>query len=192
MSRNERDFDVPVGETFHPTLRWGAGVYTAKVITAISKATPAVVTAAAHGLPNGWPCAVVGVSGMTQINATRYPPAGPDWKFGTVLDADNVQLEEVSSALFSTYVSGGALVYDTPTPLVGVNVSLVICSDPQFEDVLVTLASGVGITIDTTLMTITPLLQTAGLAWKTGYYLVKATDSGGIVTELLRGVISIQ
>lgn len=190
--RNEKDFCVPAGETFHPTLRWGSGVYAAKAITAITKATPAVVTAVAHDLPNGWPCACVGVQGMTQINDPRYPPT--DWKFGTVIDANTVQLNEVSSADYSTYTSGGALVYDTPTPLAGVTVTMTIYSDPDHETVLETLTSAVPaeIDVDLTLMTITPLLQTAALTWDTGYYLVLATDSGGVITELLRGVITLE
>lgn len=194
MARNERDFSVPVGETFHPTLRWGSGVYTTKAITGITKAAPAVVTAVGHALPNGWPCACVGVQGMTQINATRYPPQGDDWKFGTVLGPDTVQLNEVSAADFSTYTSGGFLVYDTPTPLAGITITMGIYSDPDHETSVASLSSAVPaqIAVDTTLMTITPLLQTAAVTWDTGYYLVKATDSGGIVTELLRGIIRIE
>jgi hypothetical protein len=80
----EQDFCVQAGETWHPTIRWGTGTYTTKAISAITKATPAVITAAAHGVPNGWPVAVVGVQGMTQINATRYPPQGNDWHAATV------------------------------------------------------------------------------------------------------------
>src|SRR5688572_19212489 len=131
MSRNERDFDVPVGETFHPTLRWGSGVYATKAITAINKAAPAAITAVAHGLPNGWPCAVSGAQGMTQINSTRYPPGGDDWRYGTVVDADTVEFNEVDSSNFSTWTSGGFLVYDTPVSLAGVTVQLLVYSNPQ-------------------------------------------------------------
>ena len=192
--RNEKDFCVPAGETFRPTLRWGSGVYTTKPITAITKATPAVVTAVGHSLPNGWPCACVGVQGMTQINATRYPPQGDDWSFGTVLSADTVAFNSVSSANFSAYTSGGALVYDTPAVLTGMTITMTVYSDPDHETVLTTLSSvtPAQIAVDLTLMTITPTLQTAALTWDTGYYLVQATDSGGIITELLRGVINLE
>lgn len=194
MSRNERDFDVPVGETFHPVLRWGSGVYTSKAITGISKAAPASITATGHGLPNGWPCAVSGAQGMTQINSTRFPPGGDDWRYGTVVDANTVEFNEVDSSNYSAWTSGGFLVYDTPAPLAGITFTLVIYSDADHDNVLVTLSSATPaqIAVDDTLKTITPLLQTAALTWDTGYYLLKATDSGGIVTELLRGIISIQ
>lgn len=192
MSRNERDFCVALGTTFHPTLRWGAGTYTSKPITGISKAAPAIVTAVGHDLPNGWPCAVVGALGMTQINGV-FPPQGADTTPGTVLGADTVQLDEVSSTAYSTYVSGGFLVYETPKSLAGVSISMPIYADSDYDGTpLVTLTSvGGDVTVDDTLKTITPLLQTAALAWKTGYYRVDATDGAGIVTELLRGIITI-
>jgi hypothetical protein len=131
---------------------------------------------------------------MTQINATRYPPQGDDWKFGTVLSASEVQLNEVNSADFSTYTSGGFLVYDTPSTLAGATITMTIYSDPDFETVLVTLTSATPaqLAVDDTLKTITPFLQTAGLTWETGYYLVKVPDSGGVITELLRGIIRIE
>lgn len=193
MSRNEKDFCVPVGETFHPTLRWGSGVYTTKAITGISKAAPAVITSAGHLVPNGWPVALTGVQGMTQINATRYPPAGDDWHYATVVDVDTVSLNDVDSSNFTTYASGGFLAYDTPTPLAGVTIAMTIYENPQRTGTpLATLTSGTEITIDPVLQTITPRLQTAALAWDTGYYRVDATDSGGTVTEILRGIITIE
>lgn len=195
MARNEKDFCVRAGETFHPTLRWGTGVITAAVITAITQATPAVITATAHGLPNGWPCACVGVQGMTEINATRYPPEGDDWHYGTVVDANTVQLNDVSSANFTAYASGGALAYDTPTDMAGINFTLSIFSGADRTGTpLATLTSSpaAGITVDLVLKTITPLLQTSGLAWTVGYYRLDATDGAGIVTELLRGIITIE
>jgi hypothetical protein len=187
----ERDFSVPVGETFHPVLRWGSGVYTSKAITGISKATPAVVTAVGHALPDGWPCAVVGAQGMTQINA-HYPPRENEWEDGTVVDANNVALNAVSSAEYSTWTAGGALVYDTPVSLAGATVTMEFYTDPDRTGTpLVTLTSGVEIALDDTLKTITPTLQTEDLAWTTAYFRVDATV-GTTVTELLRGVLTIE
>lgn len=189
---SEKQFCLRSGETFHPTIRWGTGVYTSKAITGITQATPAVITAVAHGLPNGWPCAVVGALGMVQINATRYPPQGNDWKAGTVLGVDSVQLNGVSSAGMTAYTSGGSLVYDTPASLAGITATMTIYDNPGHTGTpLVTLTSTAGITIDNVLMTITPLLQTAGLTWTTGYYRLDVTDGGGVVTELLRGTITL-
>lgn len=193
MSCDERDFTVQSGETWHPTVRWGTGVLTTVAITAITMAAPAAITATGHGVPNGWPVAVVGVTGMTQINATRYPPQGADWHDATVPNANTIELNDVSSADYNAYASGGFVVYDTPKDLTGVSCTLTIYDNPEHTGTpLATLTSPTGITIETTLKTITPLLQTAALTWSLGYYRLLATELSGVVTELLRGTITIE
>ena len=189
----EKDFCVQAGETWHPVVRWGTGTLTSKAITAITRATPVSITATAHGAPNGWPVAVTGVEGMIEINARRYPPQGDDWHYATVPDANTVQLNDVSSANYTTYSEDGALVYDTPKDLTGVNFSLSIYNNPEHAGTpLATLTNPTGITVETTLKTITPLLQTAGLTWTLGYYRLMATEASGVVTELMRGSITIE
>lgn len=185
----EQDFCVQAGETWHPTIRWGTGSYTAKTISAITKATPAVITAVAHAVPNGWPVAVVGVQGMIQINATRYPPQGNDWHAAAVSDADTIALNDVSSAGFSTYDTGGALVYDTPKDLTGCTFALTIYDNPEHTGTPLATITPV---VEPTLKTITPTLQTAALAWDIGYFRLLATEPSGVVTELLRGSLTIE
>lgn len=193
MSCEERDFTVQAGETWHPTLRWGSGVLTTAAITAITMAAPAAITATGHGVPNGWPVAVTGVEGMTQINATRYPPQGSDLHSATRVDANTLTLNDVSTAGYSAYTSGGFVVYDTPKDLTGITFTLTIYDNPEHTGTaLNTLTSPTDITIDSTLKTITPLLQTAALTWEAGYYRLLATELSGVVTELLRGTITIE
>lgn len=195
MSCCERkDFCVGAGETFHPAVRWGTTTLASVPITGISQAAPVVITAVAHGMPDGWSCAVVGAQGAFPINSLNYPPRSIDWRKGTVLTADTVQLNAVSSADSVAYKSGGFLVYPTPAVLAGVSVAMTIYDNPDRTGTpLVTLSSPTdGVTIDPVGMTINPLLQTAGLAWTTGYFTVEATDGDGIVTELMTGVLTIQ
>lgn len=189
----EQDFCVQAGETWHPTIRWGTGTLTTKPITAITQAAPVAITAAAHGVPSGWPVAITGVQGMTQLNALRYPPSGSDLHPATAPDANTLTLNDVSSTGFSAYASGGYVVYDTPKDLSGCTFSLSIYDNPEHTGTaLVTLTSAGGaITADNTAKTITPLLQTAGLAWTTGYFRLLATEPNAVVTELLRGTITI-
>lgn len=191
---NERNFCVQRGETFHPTIRWGTGTLTTKAVTAIAKAAPARITAAGHGVPNGWPVAVTGAGGMIQINAVRFPPQGDDWHAATVLDADTVALDEVSSTGFSTYDTGGFLVYDTPQTLTGVTFNFSIYDNPGLTGLALHALTSAGgtVAVNDTLKTITPRLQTAGVTWSVGYYQLLATDAGGVVTELARGTITIE
>lgn len=191
----ERDFCVGFGATLVPVVRWASKSLITAAVTGITQAAPAVVTAPGHALPNGWPVALNGVQGMIQINATRYPPQPPDLTPGTVVDANTVSLNEVSSADFTPYWQGGFLVYNAPMPLAGVASTLTVWADPdKCGTPLLTLAVGSGITVDTVGMTIAAEIQTdllPPLTWKLGYYDWDVTDAEGIVTRLLSGTITI-
>jgi hypothetical protein len=189
---NNQDFYVNAGATFHPTVRWGSDQLSAVPVQAIAQAAPAVITAPGHNVPPGWPVAVVSAQGMPQINATRYPPQGSDWRRATVLDAARVSLNSVNSADFTEYTTGGFLVYNAPMPLVGVAAHMAIYDNPDRTGVpIATLTTGSGITVDSMAMTIIPELQTAGLTWRIGYYELDMTDAAGIVTRILTGTITI-
>lgn len=72
----------------------------------ITKASPGVVTALAHGLANGNLVQIKGVVGMTQVNYKRYTVAG--------VTANTFQLNDssgnaIDTSAYSTYVSGGTV-----------------------------------------------------------------------------------
>ena len=74
-------------------------------ITGISKAKPAVVSAAAHGLKNGDVVALDGIVGMTELNGVSAPVK--------VLSAGTFALVGIDSTDYTSYSSGG-----DATPLV--------------------------------------------------------------------------
>lgn len=192
---NQQDFCVAAGATLQPVIRWATDVLTTVPISGITQAAPPVVTTATpHGMPNGWPCAVASAGGMIQVNTTRYPPTKSDWQRSANASATQVQLIDLDSTNFAAYTQGGALVFSTPVDLSTVtSVTMKIYDQPDHSGTpLLTLTSPAGIVLDNTAKTITPQLQTAGLTWTTGYYVVDATNSSGVVTELLRGMITIQ
>jgi hypothetical protein len=190
---NTQNFCVGIGATFHPVIRWGTDVLISKPISAISQSAPAVVTANNHGIPDGWQAAVVSALGMTQINATRYPPSGNDWDEVSVIDANNVALVDTNSANATVYASGGFLVYSTPGLQAGMTATMSFY-DPTTPTgtPLLTLTSGSGITLDFTGKTINPLLATAGLLWNSAYFRLDVTDTSGIVTQIMDGILTIQ
>lgn len=77
-------------------------------ITNITKADPAVVTAAAHGASNGQTVYIAGVVGMTEVNGRLF----------TVANAatDTFQLSGENSSTYTAYSSGGAVVNQSVTP----------------------------------------------------------------------------
>lgn len=189
---DNRDFCVSAGATFIPTIRWGTQAIISDAITAIAQTVPVSITAAGHSIPDGWPVAIVGVRGMTQLNSTRYPPADRDFHAATVISSSIVELNDVSSADFYEYTSGGFIVYNTPMNLLGMTARMVIRDAPIDGTVLATLTEVVGITIDNTAKTIMPRLETAGLDWSMGYYDLEMTDTSGTVVQLLSGTITIE
>jgi hypothetical protein len=191
---NNQDFCVKAGETFHPTIRWATDQITSVPITAVSAAAPVVITAPGHNLTTGWPAAVIGAQGMPQINATRYPPQGADWHRVTVVSASQVAFNDESAADYTPYTSGGFLVYPTPAPLAGVAAVMNIYDTPDHSGTPVASLSSAAasITIDPVALTMTPQLQTAGVTWQLGYFKFDVTDANGVVTELMRGTLTIE
>lgn len=189
----EFDFEVSAGETFQPVFRWGTDALISKAITAISQAAGAVVSCAAHGIPDGWPVAVVSAKGVTEINATRYPPRGDDWHAATVVTDGTVQLNDVNTSDFPAYTSGGFLVWNTPVDLAAAKATLVIRDAPITGTVLVTLTStpASGIVLDNTDKTISATLETVALTWTLGYYDLELDDGSGSITQLFSGTIAI-
>lgn len=189
-----RDFCVAAGETFMPVIRWATEELAGIPITAISQTAPAAITAIGHALPPDWDAAVVSAQGMTQINATRYPPKGADWHAVTVLNPDTVAFNDINSADFSTYTVGGFLVYYIPMNLTGITASMVIRDAPgATAPILATLTDALGgIVIDLVNKTIVPRLETASLNWNTGYYTLAMTDANAVVVDLITGVITIE
>jgi hypothetical protein len=191
----QKNFFVKAGATFNPIIRWGSKVLASAAITGITQGTPVRITAPAHGVPNGWPVALVGIGGMSSLNATRYPPVTADFHDATVVDADTISLNDISSALLPAYLSGGSVVWNTPQQLAGVQVKMTFWADANHAGApLSVLTNGSGITVDSAALTIIPLLQTAGLAWNTttAYYDLDVTDASGDVINLFTGTLTIQ
>lgn len=85
-------------------------------ITAITKASPAVVTSAGHGLENGQWVYLGDVEGMTEINGRYYEVAGKTTNTFQLLELPHGTA--LDSTAFSAYTSGGTIeaVYEVTTP----------------------------------------------------------------------------
>lgn len=73
-------------------------------ITAITKANPAVVTSASHGLSNGNLVRITGVSGMTEVNGEVYKVANVATNTFELTTRDD---DNVNSSSFTTYQMSG-------------------------------------------------------------------------------------
>jgi hypothetical protein len=120
------DLIIQQGKTFSQVLRWETQPVVYKAITAINQAAPTKITAVGHGVPDGWRIAVVSVKGMTQLNSKNTPPRSTDYHQATVVDVDNISLNDTNSSDYSTYSSGGYVMYNTPADLTGFTARMTI------------------------------------------------------------------
>lgn len=188
-----RDLDLIQGATYRHVVSVGKTPWLYVPITAISKSAPARITAPSHDLPDAWPVAIVDVVGMRQINATSIPPSDEEFFRATVIDADTLDLNEVSSARFSAYVSGGYVMAMTPINLTGATADLVIRNRVGGTE-LIRLDENDGLVIDTAAHTVEIVISdtlTIGVQWKTGVYDLEITLANGDVLKPLIGAVRI-
>lgn len=195
MTGQTEDLVIQQGKTFQRIVRWETTPLVYKAITAITKAGPVQITAASHGIPAGWRAAVVSAGGMRQINAKNWPLRDSDFHQVTVSDANTVTLNDVNSADYTTYTSGGYLVYYTPVSLSGFTARMQIRATQPAATALDSLTSPTDIALDDAAKAITitiPAADTAAYTWLDGVYDLELVSSGGVVTQLLRGSVTVE
>lgn len=199
MSCQSKNLDILQGKTFTLIVRWETLPLIYKAITAITAASPVSITAAGHGLPDGWRTAVVSAGGMRQINAKHWPLGDADFHQASVTNANTITLNDTNSADYTAYTSGGSLVYYTPVDLASFTARMQIRATQASTDIILSLTtSGVapltGITLDNTAKTITLLISatdTAALTALAGVYDLELVSPTGVVTQLLAGNVTI-
>jgi hypothetical protein len=190
----KKNFQILQGETWQRVIRWEQLPFLYKPITAITLAAPAAITATAHGFKTGWRAALVSVIGMSEINALNVPPRDSDYHQMTVVDPNTVTFNDINSAEYTPYVSGGYLMAYTPVDMSGYTASMEIKSRIG-GPVLITLTTvNGGIAIDNTNHTITLLIAAAVtdiLTWKTAVYDLDMISASNVVTPLYTGTLSV-
>lgn len=188
-----KDFQILQGKTWIQVVRWETEPIVYKAITAITQGAPVTITAAGHGIPEGWRATVVSAKGMGEINAENNPPKPKDYHAVTVVNANTVQFNDVNSSSYKAYVSGGYLQYNTPSPLSGYTARMQI-RDKVGGTVLKSLTTeNGGITIDDVNKKITLTISatdTTAFTWRKGVYDLEMVSGTGVVTQLLSGSIS--
>ena len=189
------DLQIIKGKTFGQVVRWETSPLVYRPITAITQAGPVAITAVSHGLVTGWNVAVVNAGGMRQINAKNWPLRQSDFHKATASTADVITLNDVDSEGFSTYTSGGSLVYWTPASLAGFSARMQIRATVDAADPpLVSLVSPTDITIDDTAKTVTITITavvTAAYTFSSGVYDLEMVSGAGVVTQLLSGNVTV-
>lgn len=194
------DLTITKGDTFirveQRALETTPYIY--KAITAITKAGPAVITSASHGIKAGWRFALVNVGGMREIKSKNFPPRSTDFHLATAVDTNTVTPNDIDSTNYTAFTSGGSLLYYTPISLDGCTARMMIRSTAEEATATTTLeslTSSDGITLDDANHKITILISatdTAAYDFVQGVYdLELVVTATGVVTKLLSGNVYV-
>jgi len=192
MTPAKINYKIYQGSTFKEVFRWESQTKQYANISAITKAAPCVITTTAnHTIPTGWRVRVNGVVGMKEINMT----AEDSYYIVTAASSNTITLNQVNSAGYTTYTSGGIIEWNTPVPLAGYTAKMQIRESIDSSTVILelTTANG-GIVIDTTNYTIginMTSTQTAAFTFINAVYSLELTNVGGAVQTFVNGNLSL-
>jgi hypothetical protein len=192
MTPAKINYKIYQGSTFKEVFRWESQTKQYANISAITKAAPCVITTTAnHTIPTGWRVRVNGVVGMKEINMT----AEDSYYIVTTAGSNTITLNQVNSAGYTTYTSGGVVEWNTPVPLTGFTAKMQIRETVDSSTVIAELTHlNGGITIDAANYTVTVTLtstQTSAFTFPTAVYSLELTDANGDVTTFIQGNLTL-
>jgi hypothetical protein len=191
MTPAKINYKIYQGSTFKEVFRWESQTKQYANISAITKAAPCVITTTAnHTIPTGWRVRVNGVVGMKEINMT----AEDSYYIVTTAGSNTITLNQVNSAGYTTYTSGGVVEWNTPIPLTGFTAKMQLRETIDSSVILELTHLNGGISIDTANYTITVTMtsaQTALFNFPTAIYSLELTDSNGDVTTFIQGNLTL-
>lgn len=194
LDPKQDDWTIYQGRVFRRVVRWETTPTVFKAITGVTRGAPTSVLCVGHGLSSGWYMAITDVLGMTEINAPANSPRSSDYRQVTVVDPDNFTINDLSSAQFSPYTSGGYIRYNTPKSLSGAVARLQI-RDRVGGTLLLDMSSTTGeislddvdhVVIVTILDDVTKLMT-----YTSAVYDLEIEDSDGDTYVLLTGSIEV-
>ena len=134
----DQTYILEFGNLYMRVIKDGAQIRegTTRAISAITNASPAHVTTAAHGYADGDEVYISGVAGMTEINNRWFKIDVTSATEFDLYEMDGVTAS--NSAHFGTYTSGGtsARVYEITTPYTSADV-LLLDAKAQSADIIV-------------------------------------------------------
>jgi hypothetical protein len=183
------NFKIYQGSTFSEVLRWESSRKIYKNITGITKAAPVVITSTGHGIPEGWRVKITDVGGMKELNNSDT------YRVATVLTANTIEINDINSSSYAQYTTGGVLEYNEPVNMSGYTARMQLRTKVDDPVVLLELTTeNNGIILNTTTNSIIIQItatDTAAITWKTAVYNLELVSSGGQVTSLCTGSISM-
>lgn len=186
--------EIYQGKTLELEFRLASDVWVYRAITAITAAAPAVITAAAHGVPEGWSIWVTGARrGMAAIN--RVPAQDSPYR-ARVLDVDRIELNSINATRLGPYEGGATLEYQEPVSVAGASARLVLRESASATPVVDVRSSDTApqITVDGAQQVVRATLlpaTTQALTFTYGLYEVEIALADGRVLPLAYGSVRV-
>lgn len=108
------DVTVTRGKTFDYGMLYAESHMSYVALTAIVSKTPVRITAAAHGVPDGWPVEINAVKAPTELNTQPDTPI-----IATVVDTDTLEFNDLNGAAWKSLSGTGTVSFRTPFDLTG-------------------------------------------------------------------------
>lgn len=190
-----------LGATHETAIRISSQTMLYAPISSMAQAAPLEVTSTAHGILDGWQVALIGVKGMTELNAADSNDIkASEYHRCTVVDVDTITIDGISSESFKAYQSGGHLAFRAPADLSGYASGRMDVKAKVGGDVLLTrnTANG-GLFIDSATSSVfvrlaPTTMSVAGLVAKDYVFDIELVTAGGAVDALCSAdsVFSVQ
>ena len=183
------NFKIYQGATFNEVLRWESSVKVYTPITAITKSAPIVITAPGHNVPPEWRVRFTNLLGMPELNSVET------YHQVSNTTADTITINAINSLGFKDYISGGVVEYNQPIDLSDYTARLQVRSKIDSPDIILELTTeNGGIVINSTTKAVLIVISataTAALSFSTAVFSLEMVSSGGQVTPIVGGTISL-
>lgn len=123
-----------------------------------------------HGLVNGWPIWVEGVTGIPELNR----PYGGQPLFGEVVDVDTLRFSTISG-INRPRPTGGKIIFNLPVDLAGATAKVELLDLAEPSEVLISTVVDAGGTVT---ISMAPG-DTAGISWERAKFALWLTLSNG-------------
>lgn len=176
------DLEILQGKTFTFAFRWASLPIKYAAIEGVPSTTPLRVTVTGHGIPDGWPVAIVSTGGLREVRAKNNPPRTSEYHTATLVDTDTVEFNEINASSYEPWAAGGYLQFYSPADLSALSARMQI-RDRIGGTVLHELESPTSITLDDTKKEIRGVIgadESAGFSWGKGVYDLELYDPNDV------------
>ena len=190
------NYKVYQGSTFEEVFRWESSTKSYATINSIPNVAPCKIIVAIGDPtpPPQWRIRITGVSGMKELNLLNEE----DYYLSTSVtgtNANEIIINSINAANYTTYISGGIVTWNTPVPLTNLTGAMQIRETIDSTVLLELTTTNGGIVINPTDYTITVKMtsaQTTAFTFSTAVYSLELTNTvSGKVSTLLTGNLSL-